>query len=504
MTRMSRGKVYAAIGGATALCALLTGIPGAHAEEPGSAPELQVNQGLLDERINQLAQVGDGGAKAAPNAPVTGGSFPRSFVIPGTDTSIRIGGEIRLSIDHISQGGGNNINAVPTNTIGVAGLLESTPLNNGDSNHSRSHFTFFSPRESRIRIETRTPTAFGEAGTVFEFDALGGVASAQDPAQVANSLIVRMRHAYATLGGLLIGQTSNWLFDGESHAETLDFGGPPFLGPDRQPQIRYTSPLPWVGGAVWAVEFDQPDTDVHTAVGKFDSVNSVAFPGVVAFPAGVGTLNAVGGASINPAKSGLPDSILGLQFDQPWMHMRLGAVVRDLEIQDGRFIQKSYIGYGGGIQGWFSVPWSLGPLDQIQYGFGDGDGIGRQITGSTNSALDTNYGAFAITSQAAANHVIVKPISEWAGYLGYTHRWSEDVRSNLAIGQRHEDYHAALIGAAQSGVANKNLNTLHANVIWAPVAFADVGVEYLYGQRQVVNNQRGTLSSLLTRFRMRF
>ena len=112
------------------MCALLTGVPGAHAEEPGSAPELQVNQRLLDERIDQLAQVGDGGAKAAPNAPVTGGSFPRSFIIPGTDTSIRIGGEVRLSVDYITQGGGNNINAVPTNTLGVAGLLESTPLNN--------------------------------------------------------------------------------------------------------------------------------------------------------------------------------------------------------------------------------------------------------------------------------------------------------------------------------------------------------------------------------------
>jgi hypothetical protein len=503
MTRTSRGKVHGAIGGATALCALLTGVPGAHAEEPGSAPELQVNQRLLDERIDQLAQVGDGGAKAAPNAPVTGGSFPRSFIIPGTDTSIRIGGEVRLSVDYITQGGGNNINAVPTNTLGVAGLLESTPLNNGDSNHSRSSFVFFSPRESRIRIETRTPTALGEAGTVFEFDALGGVASAQDPAQIANSLILRMRHGYATLGPFLVGQTSNWLFDGESHSETLDFGGDPYLGPDRQPLIRFTAPLPGIAGAVYAFELNQPDTDVHTAVGKFDSVNSVAFPGVVNFPAGVGTLNPVGGASINPAKGGFPDGIAGLQFDQPWMHLRLGAVLRDLEIADGRFIQKSFIGYGGGVQGWFAMPW-LGEKDQLQYGFGDGVGIGRQISGSTNSALDTNYGAFPITSLAAANRVIYKPIDEWAAWVGYTHRWSPDLRSNVSFGQRHEDYHAQLIGAAQSGVADKNLTTAHANLIWSPVAFADVGVEYLWGQRQVVNNQRGNLSSILTRFRMRF
>jgi hypothetical protein len=138
MKRTSGGMAYAAIGGATALSALLTGILAAHAEEPGDGvSELRVNQGLIDQRIEQLSQVGDGGAQAAPNAPVTGGSFPRSFVIPGTDTSIRIGGEVRLSIDHITSGGGNNINAVPTNTIGVAGLLETTPLNNGDTNHGQ-------------------------------------------------------------------------------------------------------------------------------------------------------------------------------------------------------------------------------------------------------------------------------------------------------------------------------------------------------------------------------
>lgn len=504
MKRTSKSKVCIALSGATALGALLTDISAARAEEPSAGlSELQVNQRLIDQRIDQLAQVGDGGAQAAPGAAVTGGSFPRSFVIPGTDTSIRIGGEIRLSVDYITSGAGNNINAIPTNTLGVSGLLESTPLNNGDTNHSRSNFFLFSPRESRIRIETRTPTHWGEAGTVFEFDALGGVASAQDPAQVANSLILRMRHGYATLGPLLIGQTTSWMFDGESHSETLDFGGEPYLGPDRQPEIRYTGPLPGITGGVFAIELEQPDTDVQTAAGKFDSVNSVAFPGVANFTAGVGTLNAVGGASINPAKGGVPDTVFGLQYDQPWTHLRLGAVIRDLEITDGRFISKSFIGYGGGVQGWFAIPW-FGTQDQLQYGFGDGDGLGRQATGSTNSALDTNYGAFPITSQAAANNVLFKTISEWAGWAGYTHRWTPDLRSNVSFGQRHEDYNARLIGPVQSGVADKNLTTVHANLIWSPVPFADVGIEYLWGQRQVVNNQRGNLSSILTRFRMRF
>jgi hypothetical protein len=499
---------------------LLTGIPALHADE---LADLRLNNELLQRRINQLAQaggeqlaqVGDGGAKSAPGAAVTGGSFPRSFVIPGTDTSLRVGGEARLSIDYQLSGGGNNINAIPTNTLGSAGVLETTPLDihgrsvpglglaSVDFAHSRSGYVMFSPRESRLHIETRTPTAWGVAGTVVEFDFLGGVASAADPAQTANSLIPRLRHAYATWGPWEIGQTYSWLFDSESHTETLDFGGEPALGPDRQPHIRFTQQVPYLAGAAVAFELDNPDTDVHTAAGKFDSDNTTAFPGVVAFPAGVGTINPAGG-SINPAKAGAPDVVFGAQLDQPGSHMRLGLVVRDLKFDDGHLINKEYIGYGGGVQGWINPGWFGWERDQIQYGFGAGEGIGRQITGSTNSALDTNYGAFAVTTPAAAGSVLVKPLAEWAGWTGYTHHWIDNLRSNVSVGVRHVDYNSNLIGPAQDLVADKELVTAHANLIWAPVPFADIGIEYFWGHRQVVANAKGDINSIVTRFRMRF
>ena len=518
MSTGSRSKgVVAIVGGLAAVSALLTGMPAARAED---TIDLRVNSELIQSRIDQLvqseqlAQVGDAGAKSSPDTTVRGGSFPRSFVIPGTDTSLRVGGEVRLSVDYFLSGGGQQLNGLPTNTIGTAGTLEGTPLDiHGqkvggvtvpvDFAHSRSHFAFFSPRESRIRIESRTPTQWGEAGTAFEFDALGGVASAADPAQVANSLILRVRHAYFTLGPLLVGQTSNWMFDAESHTETLDFGGEPFLGPDRQPQFRWTQPVSYIPGAAVALEFDLPDTDVRTAAGKFDSDNSTAFPGVVVFPAGVGTINPAGG-SINPAKAGFPDTIFGAQMDTPTSHTRLGLVLRDLKFNDGHFIDKEYIGYGGGVQGWIKPLWFGWERDQIVYGFGAGEGIGRQITGSTNDAIDTNYGAFAVTSLATANSVMVKPITEYAGWLGYTHHWKDNLRSTISTGIRHEDYNFNLIGPAQALVADKELVTAHINLIWAPVPFADVGIEYLYGHRQVVANLKGDLNTVLTRFRMRF
>lgn len=512
MKRRWRIGEAAVVGGAIAVIALLAGMPSAAADE---VTELRANQELLQRRLEQLAQVGDGGAQAVPGTAVNAGSFPRSFIIPGTDTSLRVGGEVRLSTDYFLSGGGNQVNAIPTNTIGVSGTLEGTPLDTGgksvpgigavpaDLNHSRSHFFNFSPRETRLHIETRTPTAYGVAGTLIEFDFLGGVASAADPAQVANSLIPRLRHAYFTWGPWEIGQTYTWLFDVESHTETLDFGGDPALGPDRQPHLRYTWTVPYMPGTALAAELDNPDTDVHTAAGKFDSDNTTAFPGVVGFAAGVGTINPAGG-TINPAKGGAPDFVLGAQFDRPWTHLRLGAVIRDLKYDDGRFINREFIGYGGGAQGWIAPQWFGWERDQIQYGFGAGNGIGRQIDGSTNSALDTNYGAFPVTTAAAANAVIVKPLDEWAAWVGYTHHWMEDLRSNISFGVRHEDYNSNLIGPAQDLVADKGLVTAHLNLIWAPVPFADVGIEYLFGHRQVVANLKGDINSIQTRFRMRF
>src|SRR5216684_3772308 len=97
MNRKRTIGALAALGGLTATVALLSGLSAAKADE---LADLRVNQELLQQRVDQLAQapispVGGlypGGAPAASSGqPSLGGSFPRSFLIPGTDTSIRVG-----------------------------------------------------------------------------------------------------------------------------------------------------------------------------------------------------------------------------------------------------------------------------------------------------------------------------------------------------------------------------------------------------------------------------
>jgi hypothetical protein len=71
------------------------GVPGAGADELG----YPTTQQSFQSRIDQLAQPAAPQTVGRPYEPTANGgasrgSFPRSFLIPGTDTSIRIGGSV--------------------------------------------------------------------------------------------------------------------------------------------------------------------------------------------------------------------------------------------------------------------------------------------------------------------------------------------------------------------------------------------------------------------------
>src|SRR5262249_27740319 len=112
MNRTLGARAVSAMGGLTATIALLTGLPTAKADE---LADLRANQEVLERRIDQLAQglpptkafpgtPGALGAQPTPGVPLAGGSFPRSFLIPGTDTSIRVGGFVDITGLYFLQG----------------------------------------------------------------------------------------------------------------------------------------------------------------------------------------------------------------------------------------------------------------------------------------------------------------------------------------------------------------------------------------------------------------
>ena len=533
-----------ALGSSTAVVAMLTGLSSARADD------LKLNQQLLDARIDQLAAVGQqpgAGAvfsidqNAAAGAAVTAGSFPRSILIPGSDTSIKIYGQISEVLDYWFTGG--PVNGLQTTTVGDNGQVAALPLPNGGkpptaaggAARARANGVFSqSPRESKIGFETRTPTPFGEARTVFEFDWAGStpfIPGGNTPTSVTDNLAPRLRYAYGTLGGLLAGQATSNFSDPDANGETLDFGGnvgEP--GHVRVPQIRWTMPAWW--GASFSVSAETPETVVATPSGIEGSdagvVPLVTTGCTTAAPASISTatsstcsttLLTSGVTPLNVAKATAPDFTAALYFPQPWGHVDLSAVLRPgIDVTDGHFFSHQYIGYGGHIGFDIKPGWFGWVKDDIITHFTIGDTIGPYLNQSGNFDLATNYGAPSTstsagtyggfngpTSAASAAAVLFKPTQELGGEIGYQHWWTDNLRSNINGGfNAHYGIPIALVGAAQANAINKELVNAHVNLIWNPVSFVDVGIEYSWGQRTVLNNANGSENALISKFAFRF
>src|SRR5438445_5547230 len=183
MIRKRSIGTMAALGGLTAAIALLTGLPSASADE---LADLRANQELLQRRVDQLAQAGPASGPG-PGGPVLSGSFPRSFVIPGSEVSLRVGGQgvgsvvwyMKGSAVGGGLGGQGGFNETYTDGQGGTGNLPGIPLNTHTfSNtaapagfaHSRSSEWDFSGKQSRVFLDARTPSPYGEVKAYIEFD----------------------------------------------------------------------------------------------------------------------------------------------------------------------------------------------------------------------------------------------------------------------------------------------------------------------------------------------
>src|SRR5712691_10449342 len=283
-----RNGALAALGGLTATVALLSGLSAAKADE---LADLRANQDLLQQRVDQLAQApapgglyGGGAPAATAGAGIVGGSFPRSFLIPGTDTSIRVGGAITANVMYFFNGGNPNTTTASTTNFGNNGALNSAPLHQHVSaigaavtlagNVARSRgasLTFISAQQSKVNFETRTPTAWGEARTFMEFDWANGnqFVPGNNALLSTDNLLPRLRFAYASLGGLLGGQANSNFSDLDAGSDNINFGGltgEPTMA--RIPQIRYTMPLaPWGIPGAWSVSAEAPETEGWTVGG---------------------------------------------------------------------------------------------------------------------------------------------------------------------------------------------------------------------------------------------
>ncbi len=95
---MNGRRVSGAVAALFAAAAVLSGAARARADE---LSDLRANSQLLQQRLDQIrrAQAPPADSAAAP------GSFPRSFLIPGTNTSVRVGGNATETLQYRLQDG---------------------------------------------------------------------------------------------------------------------------------------------------------------------------------------------------------------------------------------------------------------------------------------------------------------------------------------------------------------------------------------------------------------
>src|SRR5437868_5021335 len=434
MSRRRGAGIVPAIGWSLPVFVLATGLSTAWADE---LSDLRANQELLQRRIDQLAQVPPPAPPpGGPGGPVTAGSFPRSFVIPGTEVSLRVGGQ----------------------------------------------------------------------GSV-------------------NGYIPRFRQGYATLGGLLMGQTQGTFTDNDSDPELLDFGGTTAsLFVSRTPQVRYTYPLPY--GMSVAVSAENPSPNFAGPFGTFftdtNQIPNMAACSPLTTPAigGATGTATIGGTTVasnitnaclgnaaffNPSQDLAPNFVGRWRIEQPWGHIQAGVQTILYTLNDGMFLNKQYLGYGGALSGNFFT-WGK---DNLTWSAAAGDGLGDGV--SNNIGVATNFGgrlggqavnatdsrSFFSTNRALYDSLVrATTITSWGAKIGYQHWWTPTLRSTIDFSINHSDVPGSLTQAAPGGstgaaASNKELSLSHANLIWSPVAFVDIGVEGAWGHRVVVSNVKG-------------
>jgi len=318
-----------------------------------------------------------------------------------------------------------------------------TTNNATDHSHFRAH-----ARQSRFYLKSTTATPQGPLKTKLEFDLFGGGGNEN----FSNSYTLRLRHAYGTWNGWLVGQTWSTFMAIESFPNTLDFFGPVGVTFIRQAQIRYTFPVG--NGVKIAVALENSEFSGQTNTGATISESSV-----------------------NGIRAGLdkaPDFVVAASWQGQNTYLKGAVVLRDLQLPARTttpiYNTSSKTGWGVSLSGHGSY-WPGGKLiASAVYG----DGIGRYIVdGFAQDGYADTAGNLQTIKSMGANLAV-----------------SQDLGSNLTAGLSGGWYHVQSSdhpsGATLSKVTDK-LQSIHATLLWQPVKRVTFGGEIIYGKRYTLD-----------------
>ena len=351
------------------------------------------------------------------------GDQPRSLEFLAGDVLIRFGGFAKVDLiqdfDFVGNQDQFKVNSIPVS---------------GDPDALLGGGTNISARQTRFTLAVTKNSDAGQLRAYVEGDFFGS----------GNSF--RLRHGYGEWRGLLGGQTWTTFQDISARPFTLDYEGPDSEVFVRQAMLRYTSKT--VSGNEWAVALEDPTSEISTAGGV----------------SGVG-------------RSELPDIVARYRLNQPWGHVQIAGIVRQLRfVSDDGALDETSGAFGVNASGSYNIGNNV-LMGHVAFG----SGLGRYI----ESFSGTNSDAVISTDGS------LDTLDAWAWTLGYTQHWNRTLSSTASVGIAEID------NAPQQGPAViASASSFHVNLVHNPGNQFLIGVELMWGERENNDGSSGDATRL--------
>lgn len=421
-----------------AAIALALALPGTALAQAAAAPDLEGRIAQLEQMVQALKSELDAQkaatAKAAPaagSAPIQTGTI-MTAANPGTRFSF--GGFIKLDAMLTKTDGGEIADGSVGRLLYLPGAIPVGSADEGTDLDAGAQF-------SRFWFAADSELDGQKLKGYLEFDLFG---SALGNEAATNTYGASIRHAYASWGNWLAGQTWSNFQDVAALPDAVEFIGPTegtvFV---RQAQVRYSK-------GPWSVSLENPETLVTPLLG--------------------------GAGRISSDDNNVPDLTVRYLHKADWGHFTVAGLARQLRYETPAGIDASGSGYGVSVSGKYII----NPANDLRYMLTAGSGIGRYLglAASNDAALD---GASDLEN-----------IGVVAGFAAWRHVFNPKLRSSVFYSAARYDNDTDVTGLG----ITRSLQSWHAAVIYSPLPKLDVGAELIVGNRELESGADGDLQRL--------
>ena len=393
---------------------------------------------------------------------VSGGDFPGSFKLPGSDSSMAFYGFMKADYHH---------NFGPLRIFGPSLAVPAFQPLRGSAGATNTGQTNFRFNASQFNVETRTPSEYGEIRTLLQFDWFETDFDGNNNNSTVNEIRSGLRLAQASVGPWTVGQQWTVFTDLSQYAETADWENINSGPICRCPSLTYADSLG--GGWSFGVSIVDPVTQIDLDMGNSSlESDSDAAPG------------AASSAALVRNNTGMPDIQANIKYAQDWGHIFLSGQVRrvsytaddaiaggvtgsQLRTATGK-AEDSLTGWGFTVGLALNDPFGLHPRDNFYTNVTYGEGMRGIIDLSLfNNGLGHEATLDPFTGDLDAN-------SNFALILRYQHWWTDTIRSSVIWGlvrnSPGNDFDSI-------GTIRRTMSGFH-NLFWSPVPRLNLGIEW--------------------------